>query len=223
MSKFRNRLFDIVDDEPVINALIINIGPFNKLYLLDKDENKSKYISQLQYCYYVGDYDSPLYNMEKDEQILEACNLCFGSGNVSRHVTKALEAAVALYIKCQSTVEKRTLEGCKLALDALNKNLANTKRSSSLLTDLLLDIDSAIKKETDLDIRMELFGSKQELEQKALANDKAMSDLVVRSSKVLDTINELTEKANKSHSLAEDILGSYMIDELLTKRELKDF
>jgi hypothetical protein len=70
---------------------------------------------------------------------------------------------------------------------------------------------------------MVLFGSKQELEQKALANDKAMSDLVVRSSKVLDTINELTEKANKSHSLAEDTLGSYMIDELLTKRELKDF
>ena len=54
-----HKLFDVVEDEPIINPIIINLGPFKKLYEQDKSEDKSTYAKQLLYIWYLCDMTSP--------------------------------------------------------------------------------------------------------------------------------------------------------------------
>jgi hypothetical protein len=212
---FKNRLFDIIEDEPIINALVINLGPFKKLYKLDTSDDKTKYKNQLMYCFLVGDYESPIYNLEVSMVSEEACNLSFGSRNVARNITKTLNEAVDLYKKCQTTVERRTLESSMSSCDSLNKNLENMKNSSETLASILSQLDGEIKAATIVDEKVELYKTKQELEQSTLTNNKLINDLVTKSSKMLDTIAELRAKANKSHGDLESSIGDFIIDEFL--------
>jgi hypothetical protein len=133
-----------------------------------------------------------------------------------RHITKLLEEALLLFKKCQSTVERRTLESTINSCDSLNDNLNNMRTSSDLQLKKLLDeLDVEIKNSTGIDEKIELFSTKQNLEQATLANNKIMSDLIVKASKTLDTIEELRQKANKAHSELEDTLSDFIIDEFI--------
>lgn len=217
---FKNRLFDIVDDEPIINPVIVNLGPFKKLYKADKSEDKVKYRMQLQYCYYVADFDSPIYNIEEQEKILKASELSFGNRNITKNITKVLTEAVELYKKCQSTVERRTLDSNVISCDSLNSNLNNLTSSSDILLGILTELDKEIKQSTDVENKVELFAKKQQLEQSMLSNAKAISDLVTKSNKLLDSIIDLRQKASKSHIELENTLEDYIIDEFILDSQL---
>jgi hypothetical protein len=218
---FKNKLFDIVDDEPVINPLIVNLGPFKKLYKKDKSVDKNKYKSQLQYCFYMGDYDSPIYNMETEEKKLMACELSFGNKNVSRNITLLLQEALNLYIKCQSTVERRTLDSNVISCDSLNNNLKNMRQSSDTLFKILDELDKEIANTTDVEDKVMYFEKKQSLEQAMLNNSKTISDLISKSSKLLETIIDLRQKANKAHSELESTIDDFLIDEFIIEKENK--
>ena len=222
MNLYKNKLFDIVDDEPVINVIIVNTGVFNKLYKADTSDDKGKYKAQLQYCYYVGDYDSPLYNMEENERKLEACNLCFGSKNVSKHITKGLEDALAFYIKCQSTVERRTLEASILSCDSLSLNLTNMKSSSDTLSNLLNDFDKEISQSKMFSDKVDLFKQKQDLETSTLANNQKINDLITKASKLLESIYALRQQANKANEELDNKLNDFIIDEFILQKNLNE-
>ena len=53
-----NRLFQIVDEEPVYCVVLVNLKPFKELYVLDKSEDKHKYAQHLVYVWYTSDPSS---------------------------------------------------------------------------------------------------------------------------------------------------------------------
>lgn len=216
----KNKLFDIIDDEPIINALIINLGPFKKLYLLDKSEDKAMYKRQLLFCYYESDYHSPYFDL--DEKREKICTELYGKPNAK--ISKILNDASIVYYGFQSTPERRALEAAISSCDTLSKNLSNLEDGNRLLAGLLKDIDKAISQCDTLDMKIELFEKRQEIEGKMLTNSKTNGDLLLRISKFVEAIASLRKQANKSVDdlIDKSSIEGHLVDELIDSRELGD-
>jgi len=75
-----NRLFQIIDEEPVYCPILINLKAFKELYVLDKSEDKHKYAQHLLYIWYTCDPSSPYFHSEDAE--IDAAEEVYGRKKV---------------------------------------------------------------------------------------------------------------------------------------------
>jgi hypothetical protein len=192
----KNKLFDVHDDEPVINALLINLSAFKKLYKQDKSIDKGDYKKDLLYIYYYADYNSPYY--DREDKVKAICKEVYD--NPSKKISAILRDAANEYLAFQDTVERRALEAAISSADTLNSNLKNAKSSNTLYTSLLDEIDKEIQQSTDVLNKIDLFTKRQSIEKEMLSSAKVMGDLLSKLDSLTDTILKLRIKANKSIS-----------------------
>jgi hypothetical protein len=218
---FSHKLFDVVDDEPVVNPVLINLGPFKKLYQEDKSIDKSTYVKQLQYIWYANDPISPLYNAEDKEK--EAMTLSFGK---EVKFTKTMLDCIEEYKKRQSTPETRTLEKTIKLCDSMINDLDKSKQGINEFNRLVDDIDNLLKRtgstEDDIEKRIELISKKMTMEKQVLDNAKTISDLIPKISKQLESIIEMRKKVEKSiieldSETNKDAISNFVIDNFINK------
>lgn len=218
---FSYKLFDVVDDEPIVNPVIINLGPFKKLYQEDKSEDKSTYAKQLQYIWYANDPTSPLFNAEDKED--EAMNLSFGK---KVKFNKTMTDCIDEYRKRQSTPETRTLEKTIKLCDNMINDLNKSKQGIEEFNRLIDDINKLIKRmgndEDDIERRIDLITKKMDLEKKMLDEAKNVSDLIPKISKQMESIIDMRKKVEKSlieldSETNKDAVSNFIIDKFISK------
>ena len=106
------RLFQVINDEPVYSAILINIKCFKDLYALDKTEDKHKYSQHLLYIWYTCDPNSPYFNAES--RFDDAAKEVYGR---KKKVTKIMQQCMDEYRKRQSTPMIRAYERAMRASD----------------------------------------------------------------------------------------------------------
>lgn len=211
------KLFDVIDEEPVITPIIINLGPFKDLYKLDKTEDKSKYAQQLLFIWYLCDPTSPLFNSDNREE--ESMTYAFGK---KIKITKALEKCIEEYKRRQSTPETRALEKTINICDNMVNGLVKSEDGVKEYYRLIDDINKELKREKDVDIRIDLLGKRMELEKKLADEAKVLSDLIPKIGKQLDSIMEMRKKVQKSvieldSESNKDAISNFVVDEFIDK------
>jgi hypothetical protein len=216
-----NRLFEIVDDEPVYSPVLVNLKCFKKLYEEDKSSDKSKYAQQLMYIWYLCDCGSPFFNSEDRET--EVSNEVFGKKIT---ITKSLQACVDEYKKRQSTHETRAFERTAMLCDNMTAGL--TKDNQQLLEweRLIQDVNDLLKSlgkdPTDIEARFELMERKIDLEAKFIKTASDMSSMIPKIEKQVDALIELRKKVEKSKididsDSNKDSISNFLIDEFIDK------
>lgn len=212
---FANKLFQVVNDEPVYSAVLINLPEFKRLYNADKSEDKSMYAKQLAYIYYVADPKSPYF----DEQNRDDKSMIAAFGK-SVKISKMLEDCIEEYRQRQVTVEVMSLESSINTCNNLLKQLSNERSSASQFADIIHEIDSEIKVSTDLETKITLMNTKMEMETKMLDKTKKTADLIPKINKLVESIVELRERVKNKMLEIEtkpgaDAIENFLIDEFL--------
>lgn len=218
---FSHRLFEVIEDEPIVNPVIVNLGPFKKLYQEDKSEDKSTYVKQLQFIWYAYDPISPLFNAEEKE--LEAMRLSFGK---EVKLSKTMLECIDEYQKRQSTPETRSLERTIKLCDSMIRDLNKSKEGMAEFNRLVDDINKLLKKlgttEEDIEKRIELMDKKMKLEKQVLEEAKNVADLVPKISKQIESIIEMRKKVEKSiveldSDNNKEAISNFIIDKFIEK------
>lgn len=216
-----HKLFDVVEDEPIINPIIINLGPFKKLYEQDKSEDKSTYAKQLLYIWYLCDMTSPFVNSEDREE--ESMKYAFGK---KVRVTKSLQECIDEYKKRQSTPETRTLEKTIIMCDSMMADLSKSKNGVDEYKRLIDDINKLLKKLSsspeDIERRIELMNQKMDLEKKMYDEAKLTADLVPRINKQLESLVDMRKKVQKSiieldSESNKEAISNFIVDSFIDK------
>lgn len=213
-----DRLFDVIDDQPVYNTVLINLPAFKKLYLMDKTDDKSRYNSQLVYIWYLCDLKSPFMNSEDRQGDSAQAAL----GTRSAKVSKSLEECVAEYKRRQSTPESRSMERTQQVCDNMLSELNKGKEDMKEYQRLMIDINDCMKDTNDLVTRIELMDRKLKLESDLLDKAKKASDLIPKIGKQIDTLIDLRKKVRRSALEVDsknnkDSISNFFIDKLIDK------
>lgn len=218
---FSHKLFEVIEDEPIVNPVIVNLGPFKKLYQEDKSEDKSTYSKQLQYIWYSCDPTSPLFNAEDKEG--EAMRLSFGK---EVKLSKTMLECIEEYKRRQSTPETRTLERTIKLCDGMIKDLDKSKEGMDEFNRLIDDINRLLKSlgktEDDIEKRIELLDKRMKLEKQVLEEAKNVADLIPKISKQIESIIEMRKKVEKSivdldSENNKDAISNFAIDKFISK------
>jgi hypothetical protein len=186
---FANKLFDIVNDEPVYTPVLINLPQFKKLYSKDKSDDKSMYAKQLAFIWFYCDPKSPY--ADSSNRLTDAMTAAFGKNMA---ITKELQACIDEYKLRQTTVEIRALESSITTCDNLLKSLNKNKEDNAQVDTLLKELRDAFDQETDLEVRLGLIQQKMQLEDTLLQRIKATTDLIPKINKLTESVIDLREK-----------------------------
>jgi hypothetical protein len=206
-----DRLFTVINDEPVVNAPLINLGPFTKLWDRDKSDDKSNYKKWLLFIYYMCDYRSSFYEVDDKEQKIKL--EVFGRARVATPSTviKCMEE----YNDRNTPAEKRVLDGAISSTYTINKTLNKFQQNSDQLEQLISGYEKQIQealKEKNVLTAGELMNQKLQTQEKVLDISKKVADLVPKIGKNIETIVELRKKVEQGLGAVED-----------SKRNLKNF
>tara|TARA_R100000951_G_scaffold95918_1_gene85078 strand:- start:1054 stop:1722 length:669 start_codon:yes stop_codon:yes gene_type:complete len=216
-----SRLFEIIDDVPVYNAILINIKCFKELYLLDKTEDKHKYANHLLYIWYTCDPNSPYFNSEN--KIQEAAIEIYGRKKV---ITKQLRKCMEEYKKRQSTPMIRAYERAMTISDQ-NESIVNETKEELLEQERLINdcfdlMKSLGKNPEDIVTRIELMERMDGLKSSKLKYQSELSKLIPTIKTQVQMLLELKKDVDKdrlrvdSDENAEGI-GNYIVDNLIDK------
>lgn len=217
----RNRLFDVVNGEPVVTAPLINLKAYKKLWDSDTTEDKSVYKKWLMYIYYMYDFKSEFFEQKnKEEEILFEL---FGS-RTYRVPKKKLEGCINEYIAKNTCAEQRTLEAAIFSADNVTDNLRKINKNANELDIILQRLDKDIEralKEDNTFKAVELTKEKLDLQTTQMNLIKQSSDLIPKIEKSVESIISLRDKVERAiNSLDEsnDKLEDYIIDEFISKK-----
>lgn len=220
------KLFDVIDDQPVINAVLINLGPFKELWESDTSEDKSLYKKYLLYIWYTHSPKSPYFNSKKSEKEKDIKKEVFGRTNYP--ISKKGEACIEEYVKRNTTPEIRALDAAISVCDDITDRLRTTSKSAKEFDRLIEDIDRAIAKCDDnnngLDKRIILTKQKLELQSSNLNLAKTASDLIPKLRLQIESMVTLREQAAKSmYSLSDskDTIENFIIDDFISESNLE--
>ena len=226
MASLDGKLFDVIDDQPTINAVLINLGPFKDLWESDNTEDKSLYKKYLLYMWYMNSPKSPYFNSKKSEKDKDVRKAVFGRTNYP--ISKKAEACIEEYVKRNTTPEIRALDAAISVCDDITDRLRTTSKSAKEFDRLIDDIDKAIAKCTDgpdgLAERILLTKQKLELQGDNLSLAKTASDLIPKLKTQIEAMVTLREQAAKSmYSLSDskDTIENFIIDEFITESNLE--
>lgn len=216
-----NRLFEIIDDQPVITPVLVNLSCFKKLYLEDKTIDKSKYAQQLLYIWYTCDPGSPFFNSENKEE--EVAKEVFGKKFT---ITKSMQDCIEEYKKRQSTPETRSFERTMSIVDnmtgGLVKDHKQLKEWERLIEDTNTLLQSLGKDPSDIEARYELMERKIELESKFIKTAEAMAGIVPKIQKQVESLIEMRKQVEKSKVELDsddnnDAISNFIIDMFIDK------
>jgi hypothetical protein len=217
----KNRLFDIINGEPVVTAPLLNLKAFRNLWNLDKTDDKSIYKKWLLYIYYMYDYKSEFHDQkDKQEKVLkEVFN--------TKHVKiphKKLDPCIKEYIEKNTCAEQRTLEAAIASADSVTENITKfqqeSRQTEEVINLLEVEIKNCVKAKETL-LAVELTKQKLELQEKQLEIIKKSSDLIPRIQKGIESIvllREVVDNALLKKQSDGDTLEDYIIDSFLDKK-----
>jgi len=216
-----NRLFQIIDEEPVYCAILINIKCFKELYMLDKSDDKNKFAQHLLYIWYTCDPSSPYFNSE--ERLLDAAVEVYGRKKV---MTKYLKKCMIEYTKRQSTPMIRAYERAmritdqnEAILQKNNKQALEWKRLMDDSTDLLQSLG---KNPDEILARIELLERIQDIEAKKIKNQSELSKMVPTINKQVKELLDLKKEVDKARMQIDsednkDAIANYIVDEFIER------
>lgn len=217
----RNRLFQVIDGNPVITAPLLNLKAFKDLFKTDNTDDKSVYKKWMLYLYYMYDYKSEFYEVkDKQKKVLKEV---FGRTDIV--VPKKLEPCIKEYVDKNTPAEQRTLDAVIASSDRVVDNLSKIQQDVNQLDKVIENIEKEINRslvEGDTMIVIELTKEKLEIQKRQLDLIKMSSDIIPRVEKNVESIVNLRNKveiAMDKLSDRNDKLEDHIIDEFLQKVE----
>jgi len=218
----RDRLFTIIDGEPVVTAPLVNLKSFKKLWETDKTEDKSIYKKWMLYIYYMYDYRSEFFEeKDKESKILKEV---FGKTDV--RIPKRLTPCIDDYISRNTPAEQRTLQAAINSADNIADNLSKLQQNVSQLDNVIEALEKRVDKslkEGDVLVCVELTKEKLKIQESQMTLINKSADLIPKIERNVESIINLRDKVEKSMNKISDSgenLESYIIDDFLTKKEL---
>lgn len=219
----KNRLFDVVDNTPIVNPVLINLGPFKRLWESDKTDVKSNYVKYLLYIYYMGDPHSPYFESKNKED--DICLEVWGRRDYK--VPIKVKDALAEYLKRNATAESRALEAAIIVCDEITQRVNKTSKDSGQFDELIRDIDIEISKsKDDISRRIELTKEKMDLLDSNLELAKKSSDMIPKIKSQVESMIELRKKVEQSLSELDSSnkrVENFMVDDFIREHEIDSF
>lgn len=221
----RDRLFTIVDGEPVVTAPLVNLKTFRKLWDHDKSDDKSLYKKWMAYIYHMCDYRSDFYELEdKEKQVLLEV---FDRSDIS--APKVVQACMEEYKRRNCPVEQRTLDTTIASADNISDNLAELQKdvvqNEKLIGQIERQIENALKADETM-IAIELTKEKLAIQKSQLDLVKTSADLIPKLEKNVESVMNLREKVEKSLNKvreSKDLIERFIIDDFLMKKERGEY
>lgn len=214
-----NRLFQVINDEPVYSPVLINIKCFKELYALDTSEDKHKYAQHLLYIWYTSDPNSPYFNSES--KLEDAAIEVYGR---KKKVTKVLDKCMKEYKKRQSTPMIRAYERAMQVTDQNTNQLVSSQESIEEWKRLIKDSTDTLrtlgKNPEEIVDRIELTERIADLELKILKKSKEMVSLIPLIDKQVQSLLDLKKKVDKDRMQLDsddnkESISNYIIDEFI--------
>ena len=192
--KLKDKLFVMKNNEPMLNAIGINIPQFTKLWNEDKSSNKSQYAKEVAYVYHMCDYESPYYDVkDKEKEISKAIM------NKENYVPpKRVKDCIELYKKLEDTPEKRALDASLSNCDAISESLASYSHDATQMNNLMKEIDIEMQNCDTVYEKVQLLSSKNDIKQQVINLAKSAADLIPKLEKNIESIIKLREKLTKT-------------------------
>lgn len=216
-----NRLFQIIDEEPVYCAILINIKCFKELYMLDSSDDKNKFAQHLLYIWYTCDPSSPYFNSE--ERLLDAAVEVYGRKKV---MTKHLKKCMTEYTKRQSTPMIRAYERAMRITDQ-NESILQKDNQQAVEWQRLIDdstglLQSLGKNPDEILARIELLERVQDIEAKKIKNQSELSKMVPTINKQVKELLELKKEVDKARMQIDsednkEAIANYIVDEFIER------
>ena len=216
-----NRLFQIIDDEPVYCPILINLKSFKNLYTLDKSDDKNKFAQHLLYIWYTCDPSSPYFHSEDAED--SAAEEVYGRKKV---VTKQLRKCMNEYIKRQSTPMIRAYKRAMRITDQqeaiLQKNNDQVDEWGRLMSDATTLLKSLGVNPEDILARIELMERLEDLSAKKLKRETEMAGMIPKINKQVKDLLELKKEVDKDRLQIDsddnkEAIANFIIDEFIEK------
>lgn len=218
----RKRLFNIVDGEPVIEAALVNLTAFRKLWDKDSSDDKSLYKQWMLYIYYMYDYESEFYELSDKEE--KVCEEVFNKKKVS--IPKEIEDCIKEYRSKNVPVEQRTLDAAIATADSVTSSINKLQRSADQMDDVIAALDKEIKnalKAGESMVAVELTKEKLTIQKQLLDITDKSSSLIPKIEKSVNSI--ITLRASVEKAVANDKsnntrIENYLIDDLIIAKEV---
>lgn len=210
----KDKLFDIVDDVPKLNALMLNIPVFKSLYLKDKTPLKEEYAKWLQYFYFICHFKSPFYETQDKERF--CFREVFGNKSYEKSITKEIQQCIDVYLKTEDTTERRALEAGMQAGDNIANNLRLLGNDTDLYKTLIDELNGYISDTTiNFKDRLGYLKTKGELEKTLVEQSKEIAVAIEKLEKYVSSLVTLKEKALSAHDNLEVKLEDSLIEEFI--------
>lgn len=223
----RDRLFTIIDGEPVVTAPLVNLKEFRKLWEEDRTDDKSTYKKWLLFIYYMADYRSSFFELEAEDKLRSCLQEVFG--RPTYEIPKKVEACIDVYRKRNTPAEQRALEGAINSLDSINRILVEFQQNSKQMVKLVNALEAAIEdalRTNDIATASALMKEKMDIQQKQLGLIKTASDLIPKIETNVESIIRLRDRVTKAMDSLNDSkekLENYLIDEFIARKEKGEY
>lgn len=218
----RDRLFSVIDGEPVITAPLVNLRNFRKLWERDKTDDKSIYKKWMAFIYYTCDYRSDFYEMKDKEE--KALLDLFDRSDYP--VPSRVRECQDEYRKRNTPAEQRALDSAINSAEAINEAAVKMRQDAAQIDTIISQLDEEIDKQTDVLNKIALLNKKMELQEKQLGLVKNTADLIPKIEKAVQSIVNLraqVETAVMRIQDSKDRVEEFMIDSFIGEVEKGEF
>lgn len=210
-----SRIFTVVDDQPEITPIGINIPCFTKLWKEDTTDNKSNYSKWLGYIFHMSSYESPYYDAKNKQAVVAKSFM----DDEDFHPNKTILDCIEECKQREYTSELRSVDAAMSLSDSIGDTAQALKQESDKLNKLIKEIDFEMDRKRNIDEKIALMKSKQELEKAAVDKAQKAAALISTLQKSVDEIGKLRKSAMASLKEKEqdnkDAISNFMIDQFV--------
>jgi hypothetical protein len=212
--KFKDKVFQMRNDQPYLNPIGINMPEFAKLYKADKSASKSKYAAELAYVYHMWEYDSPYYDLrDKESKIIR--------DYIKRpnwKPTKQVQDALAAYEALDDCAEKRALDAAISVCDQISESITEMDTNAGQFTEIIQEIEREIKEADSIDLKIALLKQKLDLKEQHMKILTAITKTMPQLEKTIETSISLRKKVTQAvykGENASEVIGQFLMDDLM--------
>jgi len=212
--KLKDKLFNMVNDQPFLQPVGIHIPEFAALWDADKSEEKIQYAQELAYIYHMWEYDSPYYDRKnKEEEIIKDF-----IGKKGWKPAKRVLAAFERYKQLDESPERLALDAAIASCNSIASDLINLKRESSEVAMIFTEIEQEILRAESIFKKVDLLNMKLKIQEQRMSIAKMISDIMPRLEKTIETVLNLRKKVTASVYKGENtdaIVGDYLYEKIM--------
>ena len=219
----RDRLFSVIDNQPIVTAELINLRASKRLWEQDKTKDKSNYKKWLLYIYFMCDYRSPYFEETNKEKLILKNIFQDSTQRVPR---LKLQDCIDTYISRNTPAEQRSLEAAINSAESITSDLRELQKEDKQFNMLIAALDKEIEtliKMGQAGAATEVMKDKLTLQEKRMNLTKNSSDLIPKIEKnveVIINLREKVEKAVKKIETSSSKVENFMIDSLIAEKEV---